>query len=349
LSIAAAVLVAACTPEPGGVLPLDLTFAELTVADGVVVGPDGTVAVLLQGRGDSGLVQLRDGEVVAEAPLESIALGVLPRPDGGYVLVLQPDGDWALDIAVAPAAGEGTEVQARETEPRLAVENDREVAMALSPDGETLYLAYTAGSVDGPSQAGVAAADPDTGRVLGMRALGNSRYPVGVAVSDDGATVSVVAEGPALTTEVWHLDAGLAGAAAPVVVDGYPVAPPAAGADGHLYLLADPGAADGPVLQRLAADADRADRVAGLPDGPYEDHFALAVDDTGARAVVVGRSGETRRPTAVVVDLGDGSVGAPVELAGPGAALAVASSGDDLLVAGTTGEEESRAALWSLP
>jgi hypothetical protein len=341
-------LVAACTPEPLGVPAVDLTFAGLTVADDVVVGPDGTVAVLLQGRGDSGLVQLRDGEVVAETPLESIALGVLPHPGGGYVLVLQPDGDWALDIGVASAVGEGTDVRARETQPRLAVENDRGVAMALSPDGETLYLAYTTGSLDGPAQAEVAAVDPDTGSVLGRRVLGDSRYPVGVAVSDDGATVSVVAEGPDLATEVWRLDAELAGAAAPVVVDGYPVAPPVAGPDGRLYLLTDPGADGGPVLQRLPAGADRAAPVAELPDGPYEDYFALALDDTNARAVVVGRSGETRRPTAVVVDLGDGSVGAPVGLAGPGAAFAVAPSTDGLLVAGTTGEQESRAALWSL-
>ncbi|MGY1602354.1 hypothetical protein [Geodermatophilus sp. SYSU D00815] len=355
--LAAPALLAACAgPGAAAADGVDVSFDRFSWADGVAVAPDGTAGVLLQGRYDSGLVQVRDGEVAQETFVDDTAHAVLAHPDGSFLLVAENDSHADLLVVVVPPAGAADEDDPYETRPVTpdpALEDEHPVTAALSPDGDTLYVAYTAGDLDLGSRAEVLAVDVATGQVLASRVLGTgSAHPTGVVVADDGATVTVVVGTADLTTQVWRLGPKLGDAGAPTVeVDGHPVTPPAVGPDGELYLLADPGAEGGPVLVRLAAGASTPVRIAELPGGPYDDAFALAVDGDGAHVLVAARTGADRTPTYTLVDVARGETSEPVGLGGRGAALAAAPAGDRLLVAGVAEDDggERRAVLWSVP
>ncbi|MGY1807656.1 hypothetical protein ACI8AF_09815 [Blastococcus sp. SYSU D00669] len=354
--LAVAALLSACAPAgAAAVAAVDVSFERLTWADGVAVGPDGTVGVLLQGRYDSGLAQVRDGAVVQETFVDDTAHAVQALPDGSFLLVADDDSQSDLLLVVVPPAGTADAddpYETRPVDPDPALDDAQPVATALSPDGRTLYVAFTERDLDVGSLAQVLAVDVATGRVVAARTLGTATVrPVGVAASDDGGTVTVVLETADLTTQVWRLGPGLDGADAPdVEVDGYPVTPPAVGPDGELYLLTDPGAEGGPVLVRLAAGARTPVAIADLPGGPYDEPTALAVAGDGATVLVAARTGAGRLPTYALVDVAHGEVTEPEELGGRGTALAAAADGRTLFVAGAADDDgERRAQLWSVP
>ncbi|MGY1814241.1 hypothetical protein [Blastococcus sp. SYSU D00820] len=349
---------AACTADPAapaaleGGLDVSLDSeedGELRLADAVAVAPDGTVAVLVQGAADSGLVQVRDGAVAGGTPLDEHAWAVLPRPDGSFVLPVSEDASTAFAVAVVPPAGQEDEVTVREVQPALGASAERPVTAAISPDGETLYLAFSGGVRRGETAAWLAAVDPDTGALLAQREVAPGSSPVGVAVAPGGQRLVVALETADGGTEVREVDAAtLSDAGPPVAVAGAPLTAPAAGPDGALYLLVDRGAATGPELVRVGGGGTEV--VVELPDDPYDEVRALAVDPGGDRVVLAGRTGADRMPTVTSVDLADGAVGEPVELAGYGLATAVVATGDEVLVAGTGDDTAgtARAVLWSL-
>jgi hypothetical protein len=321
---------------PGGVSGSD-SAREVRVTD------DGTWVVRTEGFNSSGIVRVRDGEVLSRSVLRGRALAAVPRADGSITVVATGTGDTVLRVGVVPpggAPGPIDPVTTRPLDPPLFLEDEYAgVDAVLAADGADLVVVVD--PLDAPPA--ILRIDPATGAVGEPMTLPSR--PSGLFVTADGSELVLVLGQDDARTHVVRLPADLsAPPGPPVVLDGV-TQMSTLGPDDTLYVLLEDG--DGPALHALAPGASELVRLVALPDaadylanGGYN---ALAVDRASGRAFVVGSGGEdsdVAEPFLMVADLETGKVDEPLFLARAGWIASAAVTGEQLLIVGSGADED---------
>ncbi|MGY1814240.1 hypothetical protein [Blastococcus sp. SYSU D00820] len=316
---------------------------------------DGSWVVLVGDASESGVVRVRDGEVVSRSYLTADAAAALPRDDGSVAVLALREADPVLRVALVPPGGDADAVDpvaTRPTDPPVPVLHPWDVSAVLAPDGEHL-LALVEGS-DGPPA--LVRIDPATGAVDGRVALPTAAdsSAVDLFATPDGEELVVVLAAAGGRTEVFRLAADRpAVPAAPVVLDGAPVLTTLAD-DGALYLLLDRDAVE---LHVLTPEGTESRALAELPVDDFDllpnlDLEGLAVDAAGGQAFVVGGAGEdsdVSEPLLLTVDLATGELAEPEYLAERGHAATAVPVDGALLVTGYVADESlaPTAVVWT--